>query len=184
MALREIHMVVADNYRVDPNWASDIQEGTFLKLSDTDTSTDGDNYVAMSDDGDLTIGVAGDSHRTSEGKTTEYSDSLIINSKGATRYTENRVSDFYNETLASGFVTVYHSGGTFATDLYNANVGTLTLGSPLYVDPSTGYLSGLANGRRVATLVGNIADYPSGVPGTDVEGSISLGEFITFILNV
>ena len=83
---------------------------------------------------------------------------------------QNRVSDYFDETKASGKMTVYHSGGEFATDMYNTNVSSGGLvGMPLY--GSVGYLDTFdtyTTGVIVARLTKLPAAYPSGVPGTDV----------------
>lgn len=93
---------------------------------------------------------------------------------------QNRVSDYYDETKASSKMTVYHSGGEFATDQFSSNVAAL--------DPSTGDLLYCRNGlldtidqdgttlatMLVAKLTQTAAYYPSGVPGTDVNGDIAL----------
>jgi hypothetical protein len=83
---------------------------------------------------------------------------------------QNRVSDYFDETKASGKMTVYHSGGEFATDMYNTNVSSGgVVGMPLY--GSVGYLDTFdtnTTGVIVARLTKLPAAYPSGVPGTDV----------------
>ena len=81
---------------------------------------------------------------------------------------QNRVSDYFDETKASGKMTVYHSGGEFATDQYSSNVTQATPYTALYANQgllctaieSTG--SGI-----VAYLTQTAGAYPSGVPGTD-----------------
>jgi hypothetical protein len=45
---------------------------------------------------------------------------------------QNRVSDMFDETKASGKMTVYHSGGEFATDQFAANVSSANPGDDLY----------------------------------------------------
>lgn len=90
---------------------------------------------------------------------------------------QNRVSDYFDETKASGKMTVYHSGGEFATDQFvYANVGSATPYAALYA------FNGLFNAGTdtqssgvVAYLTQAAGAYPSGVPGTDVNGDMSLG---------
>jgi len=89
---------------------------------------------------------------------------------------QNRVSDYYDETKASGKMTVYHSGGEFATDQFDANVASATPLAPLYA--LNGVLSTI--NTQSAVVVGYLtqadAAYPSGVPGTDTTyGDIALG---------
>ncbi len=182
--LIEQQIQVSDSYKVDPNFGSTISEGLFVQLSINDTTTEADDYVAIATSADNAIGVAGDNLKTS-GPTGEYSAALIVASNGATRYSQNRISDFYNETLASGLITVYHSGGTFLTDQFEADVVDAPLSSALYVS-GAGKLTITDGGalRRVATLTAGPNPYASGVVGTTVNGSTSLGIFIKFILNI
>ena len=133
MALIEILHVVADMYPVDPDFTDEIVEGTLLTL-------DSSGNAAICTRNKRCIGIAGDSQSNTGVNTgnpssdthpnTPYSASLIINGSGATRVTSNRVSDFYNETLASGKITVYHSGGVFATDLFESTVSSSVTGVP------------------------------------------------------
>ena len=83
---------------------------------------------------------------------------------------QNRVSDYNDETKASGKMTVYHSGGEFATDQFAANVAGLTVPMvPLYA--RSGVLDTIGEGDGTAVIVGYLlqvaSSYPSGVPGTD-----------------
>jgi hypothetical protein len=89
---------------------------------------------------------------------------------------QNRVSDYYDETKASAKMTVYHSGGEFATDMYNANVGSATIMSALYgVNGQLDNVDTNSTGVIVARLVQAAGAYPSGVPGVDVNGDMALG---------
>ena len=72
-------------------------------------------------------------------------------------------------------MTVYHSGGEFATDQFHTNVASATIMDKLYafngqLDTQTG---------QSATVVGYLVQaagaYPSGVPGVDVNGDQALG---------
>jgi len=178
MALIEIQHVVADMYAVDPDWtaAEAIIEGQWVALE----AVAGVTYAKRCDgDADTAIGVAGDtmSNITSG---TPYAASVVVNAAGGTRQTENRVSDFFNETLASGKITVYHSGGTFATNQFDADT-VFVVGDNCYVT-STGNLTNdiSTTAQIVGLCVGPIAAFPSGVPGTDVTGSITLGNYVTF----
>jgi hypothetical protein len=98
---------------------------------------------------------------------------------------QGRVSDGNDETKASGKVTVYHSGGEFATDQF-LNTGTALdatkIGTVLIAE-STGILQYgyadvgaciAASKQPVAMLTLNAAAYPSGVPGVDVGGDNAL----------
>lgn len=91
---------------------------------------------------------------------------------------QNRASDYYDETKASGKMTVYHSGGEFATDQFTSNVAALTPYSALYANG--GLLSAAGEGGPtyetyvVAYLTQADGAYPSGVPGTDINGDMAL----------
>ena len=137
------------------------------------------------------IGVAGDSALAQEGQTTAYSAQVRLGAAGATqRYTENRVSDFYNETAASNKVTVYNGGGKFwiSTDLFDASAGIIS-GTRLGVSSAEAgewedsVSATVADDDICAVAVGAAQAYPSGVPGTDTtDGSITLGNYIAMIL--
>lgn len=89
---------------------------------------------------------------------------------------QNRASDYYDETKASGKMTVYHSGGEFATDQFSANVGSVTAPmTALYAN--AGLLCTAAESTTsgvVARLTKVAGYYPSGVPGTEVNGDQAL----------
>lgn len=203
MALFEVFHVVASEIMIDPTDADqvgDIPQGSLVTL-------DANGYVTMLNAVDSNppycIGIAGDSR--SQGTTSYTAESgqplatladplkgaLVIGSAvGATparRYTQNRVSDYYNEVLASGKMTVYHSGGEFWSDIYDSTV--------TYVPASPVYMSDTLPGHFTSTVIANHivgiclnepTAYPSGVPGTETgftqlpEGgnSLSFGNFL------
>jgi len=175
MALIEVLHVAADMHLVDPDWATDILEGMWVSL----TTVSGTVYAQRGDgSADWICGIAGDTQSNTTAAT-PYSAAVTINSAGATRQTENRVSDFFNETIASGKITVYHAGGTFWTDQVRAGV-TFAAGQQLYAD-ANGRLTNAdaGNGQVVADCTQGITAYPSGVPGTGTpDGSISLGNYV------
>ena len=81
---------------------------------------------------------------------------------------QNRASDMFDETKASGKMTVYHSGGEFATDQFDANVaGTSTLLCDLFACNGLLSTSNVQSTVVVARLLQLDAVYPSGVPGID-----------------
>jgi len=87
---------------------------------------------------------------------------------------QNRVSDYFDETKASAKMTVYHSGGEFATDQFASNVASAVIMAPLYaydgvLDTNTGQSAVV-----VAYLVKAAGTYPSGVPGVDLNGDQAL----------
>jgi hypothetical protein len=95
---------------------------------------------------------------------------------------QSRASDYYDETKASGMMTVYHSGGEFATDQFAANVAGATVGPMAKLYARNGLLdiidqAGNANttgSYLVAFLTQVDGAYPSGVPGTDINGDQAL----------
>lgn len=195
MALIEEYHVVADMYEVDPETNPDIIEGDVVTLNSAG------NAVLASNTG-VAVGLAGDSSETSSGHTPFAADLVIgAHSKGVfgagglpvakTQSTSNRVSDFFNETKASGKITVYNGGGKFNTDRFETEDGgspvTYSVGDLVY-SSANGLLINDSNGGA-APLVGKVVrvpfDYPSGVPGTDTtDGSLSLGSFLTLVLSL
>ena len=88
---------------------------------------------------------------------------------------QNRVSDYFDETKASGKMTIYHSGGEFATDMFHTNVASATIMAPLYgvngfLDVNDTNITSVI----VARLVKAAGAYPSGVPGIDINGDQAL----------
>lgn len=189
MALIVIQHNVVDNFDVDPAYSVAINgrliAGTIVGLNSS-------GFVAHAQDtalGVLPLGIAGDSI-SDEYKTTAYAADLVINPKGGKRWTSNRVSDFYNETLASSLMTVYIGSGRFATDQYLvSDTWTGSYGAKVY--PNGQGLFTLGNNGAAARSCGYVvappSAYPSGVPGVDspsVLNSMSLGTFLTVHLSI
>jgi hypothetical protein len=180
MALIEIYHVVADMYDVDPNWTIDVVEGMLVSQNVTTGHIQVGNGAT-----DRILGVAGDTQSTTTSGT-PYAAQLIINGAGQQRWTENRVSDFFNETAASGRITVYNSGGKFATDQY-VTTETLPYGHVLYCNTAGLFTETIpvAGATEVGTVVAPPAAWDSGVPGTDLtNGSMTLGTYLTFVLDI
>jgi hypothetical protein len=92
---------------------------------------------------------------------------------------QNRASDYFDETKASGKMTVYHSGGEFATDQFHSNVAGVggTILVTLYARAGVLDLAGedaTPTSYPVARLTQVDGAYPSGVPGTDITGDMAL----------
>lgn len=131
------------------------------------------------------VGISGDSLLAAEGQTTAYSAEVVIGAvdedTARTRWTSNRVSDMYNETLASGKLTVYNGGGKFwLSDDLLTDVATHSVGDLLIADDAGLMETAAAIGTETGVIVGRVVgvpqQYPSGVPGTDTtDGSIALG---------
>lgn len=188
MGLIEIYHVVADQIEVDPDFTTDTVEGMVVGLTTSGTKT----VAAPSSTGGVTnaYGLAGDTQSSSQNGT-PYSSDLVIGANGPvtnpsarTRSTGNRVSDMFDETLASGLITVYTGGGKFATDQYNTSA-TYTVGATVNVSAVAGIVTSGGGGAALGVVVEGPKAFPSGVPGTDtVDGSLSLGNYLTFKLTV
>ena len=168
MALVEKFHVVAAEKTVASG--ETIKEGQVVSL---DTSgevilhdTQGTNPIPY--------GIAGDTKSTTASAMPGVGTAFMGNS--ATANFQSRVSDYFDETRASGMMTVYHSGGEFATDMFASNVADATPYTALYADD--GYLCTAAQSTAsglVAYLITAEASYPSGVPGIDINGDQALG---------
>lgn len=182
MALIVEQHVIADQYPVGGN----ITAGMIVALNSSAQAVAAPTSTDPKQDA---IGIAGDSRLAAEGQTTAYSDQVVIGAGATNRYTENRVSDFYNETLASDKITVYNGGGKFwvSTDLFDAPE-SVAPGVALGISGTTAgewEESGVVDDDIIAMAVGAAQAYPSGVPGTDTtDGSITLGNFIPLILRI
>jgi hypothetical protein len=162
MAIIPLYYVVAGSYDVDPD-TLDIKEGMCIAFN----GAAGVRRVTTGDDGKV-LGLAGDTKSTSASSMPGVADGW-----------QNRVSDGYNETKASGKLTVYHSGGEFVTDQFvDTNMDAAHVGYFLKASESTGTLTidGAAKtADSVAMLLTAAGEYPSGVPGTDVNNDAALG---------
>ena len=178
MALIVEQHVIADQYPIAVD--TTVSAGMLVSLS-------GGLIIPAPTDSTNAIGIAGDSNVTNT-QTTAYSAEVVIGSNAdgtaRNRWTSNRVSDMYNETLGSGKMSVYHGGGKFwfSDDLFD-NASAITAGDKLTTSDATAgeWDEGATNavGDYLAIAVGNAQQYPSGVPGvpgTDTaDGSIALG---------
>jgi hypothetical protein len=155
MALIEIYHVVAAERPVATG--ETIKEGQIVSLN-----TSGE-VVLQSASFPVPYGLAGDTKSTSASAM-----------PGISSGWQGRVSDYFDETKASSKMTVYHSGGEFATDQFNANVAASSINQALYaynglLDTVTAQSSVV-----VAYLVKVDGSYPSGVPGIDINGDQAL----------
>jgi hypothetical protein len=180
MALIEIYHVVASYYPMHDN---DVVEGMLARLVTVADQPEATFAIGDSATTHRTIGVFGDT-RSSTAAGTPFAANVIVNGRGDTRSTQNRVSDMFNETLASGQATVYHSGGEFWTDQF-VTTDNFFIGGPLYTNAAGLFtITASTENRVVGTLITPPGAYPSGVPGTDVQGSMSLGTYIRFKLEI
>lgn len=152
MALVEIFHVVASNHAIGDD---DIKEGQLVKLNASGEAVPYDGSGVI-------LGVAGDTKSDS-----------ASSMPGVYAGWQNRASDSFDETAASGKLTVYHAGGEFATDQFESDLASATVGAYLY-GSANGKLQAAAAGTAVAILTRAAGAYPSGVPGTDINGDLAL----------
>jgi len=175
MALIPLQHVIADELGVDSS--AEILMGSFVKID-----TDGELVQATGAGSENAIGIAGDTKSTSTSSLPTTNGAIIGSSNVSTSFV-NRVSDAFDETKASAMMTVYYAGGRFATDQYDS-AASYTPGGALYVGAAGKLQPTDAGSGQVVGRVVSVGEFPSGVPGTDVNGDISLGEYLTFILSL
>ncbi len=185
MALVVIQHDIADQYPVASDFSGDLVAGTLVGL-------DVDGNIAIAESSIDPIGIAGDTISSDSGGSA-YSVDLVISPGGATRSTSNRVSDFFDETKASGFMTVYVGSGKFGTDQFKEDDSDGFIPGTQVFTTSAGKFCGTSdkdNNRPCGYVAKAPTKFPSGVPGTDIEssmslpGSLTLGEFLTVILSI
>jgi hypothetical protein len=174
MALIPLHHVVADELPVS---TGEILMGTFCGL-DADGNVVALEVGANSTSALIPLGLAGDTKSDSTAALPTTNGALIHSASDKTAFV-NRVSDMFDETKASGLMTVYHSGGKFATNIYSDPADWVP-GDILYWDDNDG-INTAGIGMAIAHVLAH-GEFPSGVPGTDVDGDISLGEYATLKL--
>jgi len=152
MALVEKFFVVASDH---PIGDVDIKEGQLVAMNAS-------REIVPYTGGGIVLGVAGDTKSTSASAM-----------PGVYSGWQSRVSDMFDETGASGLITVYHSGGEFATDQFETDVAATNVGSYLYASVN-GLLQAAVSGTAIAVLTRGAGAYPSGVPGTDINGDMAL----------
>jgi hypothetical protein len=157
MALIEIYHVIAADREVASG--ETIKEGQIVSLNAAG------EVVLQNVTNALPYGIAGDTKSSS-----------ASSMPGIENGWQNRASDSFDETAASGKMTVYHSGGEFATDQFDASVSSAAVNAPLYgvnglLNTADTHTTGVVVGRLVKTA----GTYPSGVPGVDLNGDQALG---------
>ncbi len=222
MALIEVFHVVASELQIDATSTTDIPQGRLVGQD-----ANGQIQLADSDTAAYAIGLAGDTRSQgttsytpesgsalSRNPTTSLTGALVVGAWGAQqRFSQNRIADNYNEVLASGKMTVYHSGGEFWTDQYElTHTGGTTIAD--YVPATQLGISGsteTTSSSEFYQVGGRFTDdntavafqlvgwtltsptaYPSGVPGTETgftslpEGgnSLSWGTFLHVKLSI
>jgi len=158
MALIEKYHVVAAERPVATGQT--IKEGQIVSLN-----TSGEVVIqgVGVGEGVIPYGIAGDTKSTS-----------ASSMPGIVSGWQNRASDYFDETKASGKMTVYHSGGEFATDMYHSSVASAAVGAPLYAVSGMLKTADDQSSGIVARLTQPAGLYPSGTPGVDVTGDAAL----------
>jgi hypothetical protein len=177
MALVEKYQGIAAIQKVDTSVSGtgyDIKEGMLVYLS----GANGVRRVTTGASQNAVYGVAADNYSQSSASMPGINTSGIVGG-GKSASWQGRVSDAFDETRASGKMSVYISGGEYATDQFvDSNVaagnvgqimvagtgGTLT-NAGAYVSVATAIA---ASKQPIAMLTLAKGAYPSGVPGVDV----------------
>ena len=155
MALIERYIVTASS--IDVASGASIKEGQFVSLN---ASGEAVLQAAAAN----VVGISADTKSNS-----------ASSMEGVYEGWTNRVSDYFDDTKASSKITVYHSGGEFAIDQYEAGVASANAGTLLYA--KAGLLSTDSSAAAfgpVAMLLQPVGAYMSGVPGVDVNGDMAL----------
>ena len=184
MALIEKYHVVAAFYPV--HTGEEIIEGMWVKLN-----ASGEAILATGASGEYALGVAGDTKSVSTsgipgGGGTGAANNAHIGAvdyggTGETNQFVNRLSDSFDETKASGKVTVYFAGGEFATNQYETDAASSIPGDPLYVSSDSKLQAADSASAQIVARLTKAADaFESGVPGLDVRGSMTLGNYLEF----
>lgn len=155
MALQEIFVVVAAEKTVAAG--ETIKEGQIVSLNSSG------EVVLQSVTNPLPYGIAADTKSTSASAM-----------PGVYSGWQNRASDYFDETKASGKMTVYHSGGEFATDQFASNVASAAPMTALYAVSGMLETVDSQSSGIVARLIKVDGAYPSGIPGTDINGDQAL----------
>lgn len=176
MALIEKFVVVANHYPV--HTGEEILEGMLVKLNSS-----GEVIKATGASGELCIGVAGDTKSVST-SAIPVTNNAVIGAPAESQQFVNRISDTFDETKASGRMTVYQLG-TYATNMIEVGQ-TPAVNDPLYVGANGKWTTTPStSGQIIGYCTKSIGAYDSGVPGVDLAvGSMSLGNYFEFKLVV
>lgn len=156
MALIEKYHVVAAERAVASG--ETIKEGQIVSLNSSG------EVVLQGASNAIPYGIAGDTKSTS-----------ASSMPGIDADWQNRASDYFDETKASSKMTVYHSGGEFATDQFDSGVSSAAIGDTLYAVNGVLNTADSQSSGPVGVLVQAAGTYPSGVPGVDINGDQALG---------
>jgi len=180
MALIPYQHVVADELPVS---SGEILMGSFVGL-DVDGNVVALELGANTAGALIPLGLAGDTKSSSQASLPTTNGALVHSAVDKTAFV-NRVSDMFDETKASGLMTVYYAGGKFATNIYSdQDISTVEFapGDMIHWDLAAG-LNTAGTGVLIASVLA-AGDVASGVPGTDIDGDISLGGYVTVKLAI
>lgn len=168
MALIPKYHTAVAMFPVDPadvalinSGSSDLTYGVYQGMV---VGINGSGYVKKASNSQLPLGLAGDSLAAAAGHTA-YQDSILVSSAGTKKSSQNRVSDYFNETLGSGLLTVYIVGGEFYSDMFVAGT-SFTVGTAIKASNTAGFIDA-SGSNSIGILTSGITQYPSGVPGVD-----------------
>lgn len=169
MALIPKYHTTVAMFPVDPADVSSLNSGgaagTYAIYQGMAVGLNSSGYVKKASNSVLPIGLAGDSLAVSTSYTA-YQDSILISAGGSKKTSQNRVSDYFNETLGSGLISVYTGTGQFWTDMFVSGT-SFTVGAVIKAsNASPGFIDGSGT-PAVGICTSGPVKYPSGVPGVD-----------------
>lgn len=181
---------VSGQFKIDNTSTTPIAPGCPLALGQ---NSDGESVVEIADGATTTkpvIGLAADGYLT-EALTppaSGYAADIVTGAYGnATVRSTNRINDLYKETRGSGMMTVYSGVGTFRSSEYVV-ADSLVPGDKLYAGTGANKGKMVKTTSTEGTVIGVVVEapraYPNGVPGTTVDGSMSLGTLVAFNLKM
>ena len=163
MVIRQL-TVNTPSYPVAPGAL--IQAGAPVGLN-----ADGDIAVYDGDTVDNFIGISADAKLDSNTQTSYSGTPVYSGATPSTRWTQNRIPDAYDNTWASGRITVFTGSSTLLfTDQFDADAfgSGVAPGAAIYAGVD-GKFTTEASGDidKVAILMSGPAVVPSGIPGKD-----------------
>lgn len=171
MALIPKYHTTVAMFTVDPEDVKELNKGgsalTYGIFQGMAVYLNSSGYVKKANNTAATppIGLAGDSVSASASYSA-YQDSVLISSAGSKRSTQNRVSDYFNETLGSGLLSVYTGTGQFWTDMFVSGT-SFTVGNKVTVATANDGFIATGGNNTIGVITAAQTVYPSGVPGVD-----------------
>jgi hypothetical protein len=140
-------------------------ESTYWIVAGMAVGLNSSGYVKKASNSVLPIGLAGDSLAVSAGHNA-YQDSILVSAAGTKKSSQNRISDYFNETLGSGLLSVYTGTGQFWSDMFVAGA-SFTVGSAIKASNANPGFFDVSGTPTVGICTSGPVVYPSGVPGVD-----------------